>query len=162
VGQTATSYLEAEALIQQVTDLIKDQFGLYYVGLFVVDERNEWAELRAGTGEAGQKMLAREHRLRVGDGMIGWSIANAQARVALDTGTDAVRFDNPDLPDTRSEAAIPMRSRGRVLGALSVQSTKGAAFDQDTIVVLQTMADQVAVAVDNARLFAAAQEALEA
>jgi GAF domain-containing protein/HAMP domain-containing protein len=162
VGQTASSILDKNLLVQQVVELIRGQFGLYYVGLFLVDERGRWAVLRAGTGKAGRNMLTRGHRLRVGEGMVGWSIANAQARIALDVGEDADRFDNPDLPDTRSEAALPLRSRGRVLGALTVQSTEAAAFDQDIIVVLQTMADQVAVALDNADLFTQSQEALHA
>jgi GAF domain-containing protein len=145
-----------------VVDLIKERFGLYYVGLFLVDEENEWAVLRAGTGDAGRTMLDRGHRLKVGEGMVGWCIAHTEARIALDVGEDAVRFSNPDLPDTRSEAALPLRSRGRVLGALTVQSAKESAFDQDAIVALQTMADQVAVALDNAELFAQSQAALEA
>jgi GAF domain-containing protein len=160
VGHAAASILEADQLMRQVVDLIRERFGLYYVGLFLVE--GEWAVLRAGTGEAGRIMLARGHRLKVGAGMIGWSIANAQARVALEAGEDAVRRIAAELPETRSEAALPLRSRGRVIGALTVQHVQPGAFDQDTIVVLQTMADQVAVALDNAYLFAEAQAGLEA
>jgi GAF domain-containing protein/HAMP domain-containing protein len=160
VGHAAASILETGQLMRQVVDLIRERFDLYYVGLFLVE--GEWAVLRAGTGEAGRAMLARGHRLRVGEGMIGWSIANAQARVALEAGEDAVRRVAAELPETHSEAALPLRSRGRVIGALTVQHVQPGAFDQDTIVVLQTMADQVAVALDNARLFAASQEALQA
>ncbi len=162
VGQAATSILEAEELERQVVQLIQSRFNLYYVGLFLLDEAEEWAVLRVGTGEAGREMLARGHRLKVGEGMIGWCIAHQQARIALDVGTDAVRFNNPLLPETRSEGALPLRSRGRVLGALTVQSSEAAAFDQDTVRVLQVMADQVAVALDNAKLFARSQAALEA
>jgi GAF domain-containing protein len=118
--------------------------------------------LRAGTGEAGQSMLARGHRIRRGEGMIGWCVEQGQARIALDVGADAVRLATAELPSTRSEAALPLRSRGRVLGALTVQSVQPAAFDQDAVTVLQTMADQVAVALDNAQLFAESREALEA
>jgi GAF domain-containing protein len=108
-------------------------------------------------------MLARGHRLQVGSGsMIGWSIANALARVASEVGEDAVRLATRELPDTRSEAALPLRSRGRVFGALTVQSSVPDAFDEAIIIVLQTMADQVAAALDNARLFAGSQAALEA
>ena len=160
VGHAAASILETDQLMRQVVDLIRERFGLYYVGLFLVE--GEWAVLRAGTGEAGRAMLARGHRLKVGEGMVGWSIANAQARVALEAGEDAVRRVAAELPETRSEAALPLRSRGRVIGALTVQHVQPGAFDQDTIVVLQTMADQVAVALDNAHLFAEAQAALEA
>jgi GAF domain-containing protein len=162
VGQAATSILEIERLIQQVVELIRERFDLYYVGLFLTDDAGEWAVLRAGSGEAGQAMLARGHRIKVGEGMVGWSVAHAQARVALEAEEDAVRLATVELPDTRSEAALPLHSRGQVLGALTVQSTQPGAFDQDTMVALQIMADQVAVALDNARLFAEAREALEA
>jgi len=162
VGRAATSILETDRLIRQVVDLIRNRFGLYYVGLFLVDGAGEWAMLRAGTGEFGQMMLAREHRLAVGgDSMIGQCVSRDEARIALDVGEEAARFDNPLLPDTRSELALPLRSRGRVVGAMSVQSVEEAAFDQASIAGLQTMADQVAVALDNARLFADAQAALE-
>ncbi len=164
VGHAASSILETDRLIQQIVELIRENFDLYYVGLFqVAEEADNWAVLQAGTGAAGQAMLARGHRLRVGgDSMIGWSIANDQARIALEAGEDAVRLATPELPHTRSEAALPLHARGQVIGALTVQHTEPGAFDQDTIVVLQTMADQVAVALDNARLFAERQEALEA
>ncbi len=175
VGRAATTILETDQLMRQAVELIRERFGLYYVGLFLVEEARserpfdfaqgdgaEWAVLRAGTGEAGRAMLARSHQIRIGAGMVGWSIAHAQARIASDVGEDAVRLATAELPDTRSEAALPLRSRGQVLGALTVQSEAPAAFDQDTIVVLQTMVDQVAVAIDNARLFAETQAALNA
>lgn len=161
VVRAASSILDADQLVQQVVELIRQRLDLYYVGLFLVEESGEWAELRAGTGEAGRAMLARGHRVKVGEGMIGWSVANAQARVALEAGGDAVRLATAELPETRSEAALPLRSRGRVIGALSVQSTQPDAFDQDTVVVFQTMVDQLAVALDNAQLFAQTQAALE-
>jgi GAF domain-containing protein len=82
--------------------------------------------------------------------------------VALEAEADAVRLVTPELPDTRSEAALPLRSRGRVLGALSVQHSEAGVFDADTMSVLQTMADQVAVALDNARLFAESQSSFDA
>jgi GAF domain-containing protein/HAMP domain-containing protein len=162
VGQAAASILDAEGLIRQVVELIRDRFNLYYVGLFLLDESGEWAVLHAGTGDAGQALLARGHRRRLGEGMIGWSVEHGEARIALDVGEDAVRLATAELPETRSEAALPLRSRGRVLGALTVQSERPAAFDKDSLVVLQTMADQVAVALDNAQLFASSQKALEA
>jgi GAF domain-containing protein len=111
-------------------------------------------------------MLARGHRIRIGEGAIGWCIANNRWWVAdavgLESQGDAVRLATPELPDTRSEAALPLRSRGQVLGAITVQDARAAAFDEDTLVVLQIMADQVAVALDNAQLFAESERALEA
>jgi GAF domain-containing protein len=131
------------------------------VGLFLLDEERKFAVLRAGTGEAGQQMLAQGHRLEVGGAsMIGQCVARSEARIALDVGEEAARFDNPFLPETRSEMALPLRSRGRVIGAMTVQSVQEAAFDEADVAVMQTMADQVAVAIDNAQLFADTQAAL--
>jgi GAF domain-containing protein/HAMP domain-containing protein len=162
VARAASSILNVEQLVQQVVELVRQRFSLYYVGLFLVDEIGEWAVLQAGTGEAGQAMLARGHRIRVGEGMIGWCVANAQPRIALDIGEDAVRLATSELPETRSEAALPLRVRGRVIGALTVQSSLPAAFDEETLSVFQTLADQVAIALENARLLAESRAALEA
>jgi GAF domain-containing protein len=146
--------LDVDELINTSVNLIRDQFGFYYVGLFLVDEAKEWAVLRAGTGEAGQLQLAQGHKLKVGgESMIGWSIQNRKARIALDVGQDAVRFKNPALPDTHSEMALPLMSGKEVLGALTVQSTERGAFSDEDITLLQTMADQLAIAIKNARLF---------
>jgi len=161
VANAAASILDRNELIQQVVELIQEQFDLYYVGLFEIDETKEWAMLSAGTGYAGKAMLERQHKLRIGGGsMIGWSIDNQQARIALEAGEDPVRLATEELPETRSEAAIPMRARGNVVGAFTVQSSIPNAFNEDIIVVLQTMADQVGIALDNAKLFTETQDAL--
>lgn len=161
VSRATASILDTQRLVQTSVDLIREQFGLYYVGLFQTDSTGEWAVLKAGTGEAGRAMLSRGHRIRYGSGMIGWSIANAQPRVAANVGQDAVRLATAELPDTRSEAAIPLRSRGRVLGALTVQSEQPGAFGDMEIATFQALADQLAIALDNARLIAESQTALE-
>jgi GAF domain-containing protein len=161
VAHAAASILEKDALIQEIVELIQEHFNLYYVGLFEVDETTQWAVLKAGTGQAGRMMLARQHKLRIGSGsMIGWSVYNEQARISLEAGEDPVRLVTAELPKTRSEAAIPLRARGQVIGALTVQSEQADAFNEDLIVVLQTMADQVGLALDNAKLYTEAQEAL--
>ncbi len=161
VSQAATSILSLDQLMAEAVELIRDRFGLYYVGLFMVDEADEWAVLRAGTGEAGRTQLEQEHRLEIGgDSMVGWCVANAKARVELDAGGEGKRFDNPILPDTQSELALPLISRGETIGALSVQSTFQAAFSREDITTLQTMADQLANAIQNARLFEQTQSAL--
>ncbi len=162
VSQRIASITNTTKLIEEVVGLIKARFNLYYVGLFLVDNKNKWANLEAGTGEAGKIMLARKHKLKIGEGMIGWSIENAQSRIALDVGEDATRFDNPTLPETRSEGALPLRSRGRVLGALTIQSSEESAFTPEIIATLQTMADQIAIALDNAELFTKSEVALKA
>jgi nitrate/nitrite-specific signal transduction histidine kinase len=153
VSHAASSVLGPEALIQQTVNLIHDRFDYYYVGLFLLDASRRWAVLQAGTGQAGRAMLTRGHKLEVGgDSMVGWCTARGRARIALDVGDEAVRFDNPLLPETRSEMALPLVSRGQVIGALTVQSTAPRAFSEGDIAVLQTMVDQVANAIENARL----------
>ncbi len=161
IGRAAASILESDELIREVVHLIQTRFDLYYVGLFLVDPGGEWAVLKAGTGEAGKMMQERDHRIKIGDGMVGWSIENAKPRIAVQAKEDSIRQDTPELVATISEAALPLRSRGKVIGALTVQSSRLHIFDEDMVEVLQTMADQVATAVDNARLFAENQTALE-
>ncbi len=159
VSKSAITLLDPEALMQQAVQLIQERFGYYYVGLFLVDPKGEYAVLHAGTGEAGQRMLAAGHKLAIGDGsMIGWCVAHAQARIALDVGAEATRFDNPLLPRTRSEMALPLLTRGQAIGALTVQSEQPAAFSGEDVAALQTMADHLATAIENARLYEASQQ----
>jgi GAF domain-containing protein len=175
--------LDINQLLPQVCELVRERFGLYYVGIFLAEETPGggpvYAVLSAGTGEAGKRMLAENHRLLIGgDSMVGWATSNRQARIAMDVGKEASRFNNPYLPRTRSELALPIlagteqtdsRQPGsanqadisRVLGAMTVQSEEEAAFDQDDIVVLQGIADGLAAAIENARLFATTQASLE-
>lgn len=163
VSRAATSILDVEELIWQVVELIQARFGLYHVGLLLLDQGRDWAVYRAGSGVAGRELREQGFRLEVGEGsIVGWCAAKAQARVAQDVTTDIMHVNQTLLPLTRSEAALPLIARGQVLGVLSVQSDQPGAFDGATVAVLQTMADQVAVALDNARLFSEAQEALEA
>lgn len=161
VSRAASSILEPDELSQQVVDMVGERFGLYYVSLFLLDEKGQWAILHAGTGEPGQEMLKNQFRLRVGStSMIGWCVANQKARIALDVGTEAVRFDNPLLPKTRSELALPLISRGKVIGALGIQSEKEAAFSEEDIVIFQAMADQLANAIHNAYFYTQLQREL--
>jgi DNA-binding LacI/PurR family transcriptional regulator/GAF domain-containing protein len=172
VSRASSSILNPDELTQQAVNLIRDRFGLYYTGLFLIDQNGEWTGeagrwvvLRAGTGEAGQKMLSEGHKLEIGGAsMIGWCTANKSARITLDTGKESdeniQRFKNPLLPETRSEMALPLTSRGQVLGALSIQSTQRNAFTEEDITILQSMADQLANAITNASLYEQAQNAL--
>ena len=172
VARVASEVLDVKTLLQRVVDLLHEQLDLYYVGLFLVDTmttpaefasaaRRRWAVLRAGTGKAGAQMVARRHRLEVGgSSMIGQCVVTGEARIALDVGAEAVRFDNPLLPDTRSELALPLKSRAGVIGALTIQSAEAAAFGAEDITVLQALADQLANAIENIRLFEQTQSAL--
>lgn len=155
ISRITSQILEEETLIEQAVSLIKTGFQFYYVGIFLVEEDGEWAYLRAGSGEEGRAQIAAGHKLAIGDegSMIGWAIAHQKARIALDVGREAVHFDNPYLPKTRSEMALPLVSQNQVLGALTIQSEKVAAFSQEDITALQIMADQLANAILNARLY---------
>ncbi len=154
VAQSASTVLDPEELITSAVKLIQERFDFYYVGLFLLNEKTGFAVLRAGTGEAGRQMLAQGHKLAAGgESMIGQCVADAQARIALDVGQAPVRFNNPLLPLTRSEMALPLVNRGRCIGALTVQSTQELAFSGEDVAALQTMADHLAVTIENARLF---------
>ncbi|HOT90660.1 MAG TPA: GAF domain-containing protein [Anaerolineae bacterium] len=162
---TELSFIEYEApqLLSRVVNIIAEQFGFYHVGLFLLDEKEGWAELRAASSPGGQRMLERGHRLRVGaEGIVGTVAGRGEVRVAQDVGRDAVFFNNPDLPETRAEAALPLRVRGLTIGVLDVQSTNPYAFSAEDVKVLQALADQVAMAIDSARLFQKVQERLTA
>ncbi len=161
VNRITASILNIDELIRQSVNLIRDWFGLYYVGLFLVDDPGEYAVLMAGTGEAGEKMVLADHKLEVGGAsMIGQCVATGEPRVALDVGDEAVRFNNPHLPDTHSEMALPLRSRDWVMGALTIQSVKKAAFDDESIAITQLLADNLATAIDNAKLYTSLQKEL--
>ena len=154
VGQAAASVLDPSQLLREVVNLITDRFGFYYAAVFTLDEAGRYAVLREGTGEAGLTLKERDHKLEVGGrSMVGSVITQRKARIALDVGAEAVRFANPLLPDTRSEIALPLMVGNRVLGALDVQSTHEAAFDEANATVLQSMADQIAIALNNAEQF---------
>jgi GAF domain-containing protein/HAMP domain-containing protein len=162
VSRAIAAMLDPEQLLEQVVDLIADRLGFYHVGVFMLDETGQYARLRAANSAGGQRMLAQGHRLRVGEqGIVGYVTDVGRPRIALDVGADAVHFVNPELPNTRSEMALPMMARGRILGALDVQSVEPAAFGDEDVAVLQTLADQIGIALDNARLFEETQAALE-
>ncbi|MBN1218275.1 MAG: response regulator [Anaerolineae bacterium] len=159
VSRATTSILDLDELLPQAVELIRNHFDLYYTGLFLVDQSGEWLVLRAGTGEAGRKMIEANHKLKVGgQSMVGWCVTHKEARIELEGDKDAVRFKNPLLPNTRSELVLPLIGRGEVIGAMTMQSEHESAFSEDDVTVLQTLADQLTNAIENARLFGQVQE----
>ncbi len=154
ISRVVTSILELDDLLAQVVELLRKRFDLHYVGLFLLDETERYAALRAATGEAGRKQLAARRQLAVNDASaVGWCIAHRQARLVQDVGNETGRFLNPELPETRSELTMPLITRERVIGAVSIQSSRPAAFSTDDVLALRAMADQTAIAIENARLF---------
>ncbi|HIE25645.1 MAG TPA: GAF domain-containing protein [Anaerolineales bacterium] len=161
VGHAVSSILDRDELIENVVNLITERLGYYYAAIFIISPDGLWAELKGATGEAGAALKAKEHRLSlVEDSMVGSAISSRETHIAHDAGKEAVRFDNPLLPHTRSEIALPLTAGNRVLGALDVQSTEENAFGAEVAETLLGMANQVAVALENARLFQETQQAL--
>jgi GAF domain-containing protein len=159
LARAASSVLTLDELLPRVVDLIRDEFDYDYVGVFLVDERQEWAVLQAATGAAGRQMIEQGFRVEVGDdSTIGWCLANRQARMALDIKEDDVRLADHLAPSMRSAMALPLVSRGRLVGAMTMQSTQPAAFSERDVTLLQTMADQLANAIENARLYTEAMQ----
>ncbi len=158
VSAVTTSILELDELLERAVNLIRDRFALYYAGLFLIDQGGLYAVLRAATGEAGRIQLQQGHRLAVGgQSLIGGATGDGQPRITQDVSVDREWQANPHLPATRSELALPLRVRGQIIGALTVQSTEPGNFGPELVSILQAMTDQLAVAIDNARLLAAAQ-----
>ena len=154
IARIVVSVLDVEELLQQAVDLICQRFDYYYVGAFLVDPSGEWAVLRAGTGEAGRRMVAHGHRLRVGgESMIGQACARRQPVIAQDVSEAEARYVNPLLPDTRAEMALPLIVGDRVLGALTIQADRPHAFSPQDLTVLGIVADSLAVALQNAMLY---------
>lgn len=153
VTRNITSILNPSQLLRETVDVICEEFGFYYAGVFLIDETRRWMELRAGRGAAGHKMIFQKHKLRMnGHSMIGRATGEHRALIALDVGAEPVHFKNPLLPDTHSEMALPLLVGDEVIGALTVQSTEVAAFDDEDVMVLQGVADQLAIAIQNAKL----------
>ena len=162
VAKAAASSLDPDELIVRVSNLFPEQFGYYYAAIYLVDPSQKWAELRYATGEAGKVLKQNHHRLDVaGRNMVGSAIREKAARIAQVASQEKQRFENPLLPYTRSEIALPLTAGERVLGAINVQSMKEADFTPQVIETMQNMASQVAIALENARLFQEAQQVIK-
>lgn len=159
ISRAISTEQRLEILLPLITRLVSERFDFYHVGVFFVDDTRRFAYLQAANSEGGQRMLARGHRLEIGTGLVGTVAQTAAPRIALDVGVDAAFFDNPDLPDTRSEMALPLNIRGQTIGVMDVQSTKAGAFTEADANTLGILADQVAIAIENARLFSQTQQA---
>jgi len=161
VAHSVAAILELDPLLSEIAKLASERFGFYHVGIFLLDASREFANLRAANSEGGRRMLTRGHRLKVGEqGIVGFVTFRGQARVALDVGEEAVYFNNPDLPDTHSEVALPLKFGKEIIGALDIQSTKPDAFSQEDVGIFSILADQISVAIQNVQSLEQAQRAL--
>lgn len=161
VLRAVSSLQNLDTLLPRIAEVISHQFNVYHTGIFLLDQQREFAVLRAANSPGGQNMLARGHKLKVGQiGIVGFVAATGQPHIALDVGIDAVFFNNPDLPNTHSEMALPLRYGGQIIGVLDVQSVEPNAFGRDDVETLTALADQVAIAIQNARILEEAQRSL--
>ncbi len=161
VSRLISSTLDLPTLFERTVSLIQSRFKYYHVAVFTVDESGFNATLREATGEAGSEMKRNQHFLPVGSkSIIGHVTGNGEMLVANNTTVDLIHRPNPLLPDTLAEAGIPLKIGTRVIGALDIQSTMINSFHSEDISVLHTLADQIAVAIDNARSYELAQKAV--
>lgn len=161
VARTASSVQNLDALLDQITSVISKQLDYYHVGIFLIDGQKQYAILRSASSEGGQRMLTGGHRLKIGEqGMVGYVTYSGNPRVVLDVGGDKIFIPHPDLPETISEITLPLRLGREIIGALDMHSSKPADFSQDDVEIFTILADQVAVAIQNAESFEQSQRAL--
>jgi GAF domain-containing protein/HAMP domain-containing protein len=161
VSRAITSVQDVDELLPRITRVVSEQFSFYHVGIFLVDPERRYARLSATNSQGGKRMLERGHQLKIGEvGLVGAVAATGRPNIALDTGADAIFFNNPDLPETRSEIALPLVIADEVIGVLDVQSNQPNAFSGEDIELLTILANQVSVAIRNARQFQQTRKAL--
>ncbi|TAK12478.1 MAG: GAF domain-containing protein [Anaerolineae bacterium] len=162
IVRETSALLDENAILQRAADLIAQRFDLYHVGIFLVDIKGEYAVLSAASSEGGRQMIERGHRLLVGkQGMVGYVTGIGLSRITQDTTLDRIHSSSPELPDTRSEMALPLKARDEIIGALDIQASMPNSFSQQDVNILQTLADQLALAISNSRLYRQSAEALE-
>ncbi|HSJ88116.1 MAG TPA: GAF domain-containing protein [Anaerolineales bacterium] len=162
IARDAASARDLSELLERSAELIQSRFGFYHTGIFLLDANRENVTLVASATEAGRQMLASNYRLRVGEmGFVGQVAATGEPQITLATGTDAVHFKDAYLPDTQSEMALPLKAEGVVIGVLDIQSDQPRAFNEDDITIMQTMADQLATAIERARLLQEVERSLK-
>jgi GAF domain-containing protein len=162
VSRTAAAIAEPGRLMPILANLISEQLGFYHIGIFLLDDAREYAILSASNSEGGRRMLERGHRLHVGQqGIVGYVTDSGQPRIASNVGADLVFFDNPDLPETRSEMCLPLKVNEVTIGALDIQSTIANAFTEEDSSLLTILADQVAIAIQNAKANEETKRALQ-
>lgn len=162
IAQAISTEQDLEKLLPLIVNVVSERFGFYHVGIFLNDAGGQYAVLAAANSAGGQKMLQRRHQLKIGaEGIVGYVTGTGAPRFAIDVGADAVYFNNPDLPETRSEMALPLKVAGKVIGALDVQSAESAAISNEDIASLSILAGQVSIAIENARLYETTRRSLE-
>jgi GAF domain-containing protein len=161
ISRDVSGSLIVDDLLQKSVNLICDRFDFYHAAIFLIDPSGEFASIREASGQVGVQMKHAGHRLQVGsNSIVGHVTASGEALIVNETATSPIYYANPLLPNTRAEAAIPIKVADRIIGALDVQSTLPHSFSDDNIKIIRILADQIAIAIVNSELFAEAQERL--
>ena len=161
-SEIAAASQDMEALLSHSVELIRERFGFYHASVFLIDESGSYAVVRASTGKAGEEMLQRHHRLAIGHrSTVGQAAARREPVILNNVLQSDIHRPNPLLPDTRAEAAIPLIAGERLIGVLDVQATEINAFTEDSVRMLQLLATQLAVAIENAQAYELERQALE-
>lgn len=160
VGSQIAAILDLEHVFNRVTTLVQENFGYHHVGLFTLDHVTDSLVMQARAG-AFDPLFPSQHLLKVGQGMVGWVGKYSKTRLANDVSAEP-QYVNlyPDLIPTQSELSVPIRLAGEVVGVLDIQSPELNAFDDSDVMVMETLADQVAVAIANSRLYQTVQHEL--
>lgn len=149
---------DLDKLLNRTVNLISEHFECYHVGVYLINQRGDYLTLQAASSEGGKRLLEQGFRVRIGaEGIIGYVAAERKPRLSLDVGKDVIFADNPELPETRSELSLPLMVHNKVIGVLDLQSVALSAFRFDEIEIFQSMADQIAVAIENVRLLTESQ-----
>jgi len=161
ISKIVTSIQEIRRLLSSVVNIISQRFGYYHVGIYLVDEQKQFVVLRASNNMGGLNTIQKNRRFRISEqSVVGFAAHSGQSRIVTDAVTDRIFFNDPELPDTLSEIALPLKSGDELIGVLDIQSPKANAISEDDISTLPILADQVAVAIQNAFLFERSQRAL--
>ena len=159
IAAAANQIRDRDELISLTVNLIRDRFDFYYVQAYLIDNNNEFAVLTDGTGYAGRRLLAREHKLSLdSQSLVAKTIASGTATVVQDTINDPNWLPNELLPDTKSEIVIPLRAQNKIIGVLDIQHTVVDAFDDSQQQLFQTLADQLSITFENVNLLADTSE----
>lgn len=162
VARAAAEVHDLQELLDSVVRQISLRFGFYHASIFLTDLAGQQVVLAAASSEGGQRMLERGHKLEIGrQGIVGFAAYQKRSRIAQDVGADEAFFNNPDLPDTHSEVALPLLVQSRLIGVLDIQSDEHNSFTPDDVYTLQTMADQIAMAIENTRLIEQSRTAIQ-
>ena len=162
VAREAAGARDLATLLNTTVELLPETFNYYHCGIFLLDAAGKYAVLQASNSEGGRRMVTRGHKLQVGRvGVVGYCAGTGNPRIAQDVGADVTYYANPDMPETRSEMALPLIVRDQRIGVLDIQSTEANAFSEEDIEIIQVLADQLALAIDNTRLLESSQRALD-